>query len=183
MNTANHRLRTTLMFGLVCGLAFIPATMVLNRLIWPPMPFRLTLWGYFAVYGCFLIRWGKKSPVSLLFPLLLSGTVLVFAESRQSFLLIMLMLLSWLRSGVCFPSAPLKMLIAELLFSFGGGLLVAGFSPHSALTWALGIWLFFLIQSLYFLFFTENTRTRSNAEPDPFECARKAAERILEGRF
>ncbi|MHC1728397.1 MAG: hypothetical protein AB9866_20740 [Syntrophobacteraceae bacterium] len=49
-----------------------------------------------------------------------------------------------------------------------------------AAAWALGVWMFFLVQSLYFVL-TGNAGDLEEAEtvPDPFEKARRQAEEIL----
>jgi len=56
---------------------------------------------------------------------------------------------------------------------------VAYFSPYSTLTWALGIWMFFLIQSLYFIFMTGIRPEEKHVKEDAFEKARMRAEGIL----
>ena len=59
------------------------------------------------------------------------------------------------------------------------GLLVSGALPAVAITWALGIWLFFLIQALYFVFFDYRSDAQVEIEVDPFEKAKMAAQKIL----
>jgi len=63
--------------------------------------------------------------------------------------------------------------------SLGGGALVALFTPVSEISWALGIWLFFLIQALYFLLFEKTGDKIADTEIDLFEKARMEAEKIL----
>ena len=59
---------------------------------------------------------------------------------------------------------------------------VAVFSPASASAWVLGIWLFFLLQALYFAIFgveTPPSQSKFEQEIDPFERAYRRAEDIL----
>ncbi len=61
----------------------------------------------------------------------------------------------------------------------GGGVLIAYLNPYSTITWALGIWMFFLVQSLYFLLMTNLEPEEVPFNADPFEEARIRAEGIL----
>ena len=70
--------------------------------------------------------------------------------------------------------------MAELVISLGGGALVSFFVPGSGVTWALGIWMFFLIQTLYFVFFEASISIAiEESAIDPFERSRRMAEEIL----
>jgi hypothetical protein len=62
----------------------------------------------------------------------------------------------------------------------GGAALVTCFFPHSMTALALGVWMFFLVQSLHFVL----TGDLGDAEEDdvvldPFEKAQRQAEEIL----
>jgi hypothetical protein len=47
-------------------------------------------------------------------------------------------------------------------------------------TWGLAVWMFFLVQSLYFVFFRDlGEGVEEKVELDPFDLARSQAERIL----
>jgi len=116
---------------------------------------------------------------SIAFPFLLIFGTTFLVESPKASFLIDITILSWIRSGLCFQIS-VKRFFIELALSFGGGALLAGFVPGSRLTWALGIWLFFLIQALYFIFFeTHSAQGKSDPAIDPFEKSRKLAEEIL----
>lgn len=95
------------------------------------------------------------------------------------FLLIALGIFSWIRSGICFQTLQVQRLCSEIILSLGGGGLVAGLTPVSAVTWALGIWLFFLVQALYFVWFEKIGDKMAEIEIDLFEKARMGAEKIL----
>ena len=68
---------------------------------------------------------------------------------------------------------------AEIVLCLGGGAVVSYFAPQSMATWALGIWMFFLIQSLYFALFRDIPKHEEELEVDAFERARNQAETIL----
>jgi hypothetical protein len=106
-------------------------------------------------------------------------------ESATVFLFSAIVTLSWIRSGICFNRKSLaKRLTAETGLVLGSGLLVSGAVPGVTLTWALGVWLFFLIQALYFVLFEYQGDSQTKIEVDPFEKAKMAAEKILsDGAF
>jgi hypothetical protein len=169
----------TILYGLMCGVTFIPVSIVLSYVIYWPEAFRLAIWSYVALYGLLLTRWGKGSSISIVFPLLTLFIFVFWGHSNSAFLLLTLGILSWIRSGICFRRPLAKTLSIELLVSIGGGVLVAYFAPHSTLTWAMGIWLFFLVQSLYFVLVGDIGNEEDIVRMDPFEEAKSQAERIL----
>ena len=178
-----YTIRTTIVFGLLCALFFKPLQMILSGFLSWPMPFRITIWIYIFLYGLLLARWGRKNIAGAVFPALI---LLIFAflnPSLNVFLLLSLCVLSWIRSGVCFPGSFVKTAGIEVLVCFGGGFLVNAFAPRTGLSWALAVWLFFLIQSLYFILTAKENQTISApvAQADAFEHARKQAEKILSG--
>ncbi len=182
MKITRRPMAGTIFFGLVCGICFIPMTMFLNYVVFWPVAFRLTLWTFLGLYGFLLARWENKSLFSIAFPLLLA-LIFVSWGTSNAFLFLVLGILSWIRSGICFPGALQKVtgIGVELLVCFGGGVLVAYFSPHSRVSWAIGIWMFFLVQSLYFVFVGNTGETQDKSATDPFEHARREAEKILSG--
>ena len=180
MGRSHHPIRTTIFFGLVCGLAFIPVNLALNYVVRGPSVNYLILWLYAAGYSLLLGRWSKNSILSIGFPLLLLLAMSFQVDSMAAFYLISLAIISWIRSGICFrnPSA-LQWAVELLLFTFGG-ILVMVFTPGSASAWMLGIWMSFLIQSLYFVFFENRAIiSEDQSEADPFERASREAETNL----
>ena len=115
-------------------------------------------------------------------PLLLLFLSAFLIESETVFLFTALVILSWIRSGICFKKKPLlKRLGAEAGLCLAGVLLVYGVVPGPTPVLALGVWLFFLIQALYFVLFEYQSRPYTKIEVDPFEKAKMAAEKILSG--
>jgi len=67
-----------------------------------------------------------------------------------------------------------------LLLCIFGVIPVAVFTPGSAFAWMLSIWMFFWVQSLYFVIFENRAiGPQDQYETDPFEKASRQAEAIL----
>lgn len=75
--------------------------------------------------------------------------------------------------------STVKALLTETLVSGGAVALILFFNPHSTLSLVISTWLFFLVQSLYFVFFYPAVAACSITSPDPFTRACKQAEEIL----
>ena len=179
MSTTPHPIRTTIVFGLICALAFIPLVIGLGYLI-PQMPaFRLTLWIYLASYGLLMVRWSKANVFSILFPLLIVLVATFALGSLSSYCLIAIAIFSWIRSGICYATKFKNRIIAEAILCIGAGVLVGSFSPMSPINWAVAIWMFFLVQALYFVFFEDHYHSGQGLQRDAFEQAREQAEKIL----
>ena len=119
-------------------------------------------------------------PVS--YPVLFLFLTVFLVQSIAAFFLLALAVISWIRSGLCYQRRRGIRLVVELFLWVAGGALVAVFTPGSALTWALGIWLFFLLQALYFAIFDDTTPPLdciNTQAVDPFERAFRQAEDIL----
>jgi hypothetical protein len=72
-------------------------------------------------------------------------------------------------------------MIAETVTAAGGAALVALLGPANAVTWAISIWLFFLMQALYFFIVPHRGSTTADRQNvDPFDQAQREAKRILE---
>ena len=179
MKISRRPMIATILYGLICAVIFVPVSIVLSYMIYWPEAFRLTIWSYVALYGLLLTRWGKGNPISIVFPLLTLFIFVFWGNSNSAFLLLALGILSWIRSGICFRKSLAEMLGVELLICIGGAALVAYFAPHSTFTWAMGIWLFFLVQSLYFVLTGDVRNKEDKPRLDPFDEAKRQAERIL----
>ena len=180
MKTTRRPMLTTIIYGLLCGVSFTPLVMTMGYFLQWSTAFRMTLWLFVAGYLIILTRWEKVKLISVLFPLLLLLLLVFWGDTNSAFLFLALGILSWVRSGVCFQGGLLKSLVAEVALCLGGGALVGSFTPHSTITWALSIWAFFLVQSLYFVIFRDSAEAEEvGVELDPFDRARGQAERIL----
>jgi hypothetical protein len=182
MKSTTKPIRSTIVWGLTGGLIYIPLCSALNLIMFWPLGFRLSLWILLSGYAVLLSRWASRPLRSMSLPLLLLLLSAFLIESATVFLFTALAILSWIRSGICFKKKPLlKRLGAEAGLCLAGGLLVYGAVPGGTPVWALGVWLFFLIQALYFVLFENQSRLHPKIEVDPFVKAKMAAEKILSG--
>jgi hypothetical protein len=180
MKITRRPMLTTILYGLLGGISFVPTVMVISSFLYWSTAFRLAIWLFLAGYLVLLTKWGRASLLSILFPLLLLFLLVFWGDTNGAFLFLALGVLSWVRSGICFQGGLLKTLLAEFALCLGGGALVAFFTPHSAVTWGLAVWMFFLVQSLYFVFFRDiGEAAEEKMKLDPFELARSQAERVL----
>ena len=180
MKSTAKPIRSTIIWGLIGGLLYIPLCVALSRFMLWPVSFQVSLWVLLAGYGVLLSRWAPESLRSISLPLLLLFLAAFFIRSTSAFLFISLVMLSWIRSGICFKEKPfLKRFGAEIGLGLATGLLVSGAVPAAAIAGALGIWLFFLIQALYFVLFDYRSDPEARIEVDPFEKAKMAAQKIL----
>ena len=180
MKKIQHPIRNTILYGLVCGLSFIPVALTLNALTPWSCAVGLTLWLFIAGYAILLNIWGQKIQISTVFPLLLLLPALFLIDSIVLFFILALIVTSWIRSGICYQKTGAMGIAVELLLCFSGGLLVLIFTPGSVYAWTLGVWMFFLVQALYFVFFEPSSKRQdAYARMDDFEKASKQAEIIL----
>ena len=172
--------RTTIVFGLISGIVMYPAVMLLTPLMGWSAAVKMTLWGNIALYALLLARWGGSGTLGILFPLALLLGAALWPPTHAGFFLLALGVLSWIRSGICFTGAPLRALTAEFITVVGGAALVAFQVPSSTIGWAVGIWLFALVQSLYFFIMPGRDARKVHASTDAFEEARRELEKVLE---
>jgi hypothetical protein len=176
-------IRSTIIWGMVGGLAYIPLCLVLGRIVSWPLGFRLFVAALLAGYSVMLCRWASRTPGSIRLPLLLLLLAAFFIRSTPAFLWTAFMILGWIRSGICFKKVPFfKRFGVEICLGLAAGLPAARAVPAVAPFWALGVWLFFLIQALYFILFEYQGHHRTEIEVDPFEKAKMGVEKILSGR-
>jgi hypothetical protein len=176
-----RHVRTTLVYGLISALTVMPAAWSLAGPIGWPMAFKLALWADLSIYAILLARWSGKSPTVVLFPLaLLLGTA-IWPGVYSGFFFLGLGIFSWIRSGSCFSGTPVRAMAAEVITVGGGAGLVSLLGPGASLTWAIGIWLFFLVQTLYFYLVPASCPANAvGTAPDPFDQAHRKARRVLD---
>ena len=173
-------IRSTIAWGLISGLIYLPLSLIFNSMAFWPLSFQLLLWTLLAGYGVLLSCWASKPLASVALPLLLLLFAAFLIQSTATFLLAALGMLSWMRSGICFnQTSVVKRFVAETGLGLSSGLPVAASVPAATLTGTLGVWLFFLIQALYFVVFEYRNDPATRVELDPFERAKMAAEQIL----
>ena len=172
----------TILFGIVCGMFFFPLKLILDYWFFRPNTVCLTLWLFAAGYTLLLCLWSRQNLASVSFPILFLFLTVFLVQSIAAFFYLALASISWIRSGICYQERRGTRLVVELSLGLAGGALVAVFTPGSTLAWALGIWLFFLLQALYFTIFgniSPVSDCQYEQEVDPFEQASRQAEEIL----
>ena len=179
MNAIPTPIRTTIVFGLIGGFFFMPLTVGFSYVLPWSTAFCLTVWIYLAIYSVLLIKGCGQKMTAIAFPLLIALLTIIWTDSATTNLIIATGVLSWIRSGICYPNQFTKRVMAEVVLCAGGGILIAGFAPVSVLSWAIAIWLFILIQALYFVIFENSLSEQAGLQKDPFEAARAQAENIL----
>lgn len=180
MAISQYPTRTTILYGLICGFSFIPVNFALNYINTGAHALSLHLFLFVAGYTVLLSRWSRKPVPAGAFPLLLLFLTVFLANSMIAFFLLALVVLSWIRSAICFRNRGGSRLAVELLICIVAGVVITVFSPASASEWALGVWMLFLVQSLYFVIFDNGAKDLEDRyEPDPFEQASRQAEAIL----
>jgi len=104
-----------------------------------------------AAYSAFLARSSGRSLRALFAPLLMLSAVLAAAGSVSGFVVPAAAGLSWIRSGICFPGSLPRRVCAEAITCAAGLALVRLLQPPGPYGLPLSIWMFGLIQALYFV--------------------------------
>ena len=177
----NHPVRTTLVFAIISALIVMPLAWALAGFTGWTIAIRLVLWTDLLVYALLLVRWSRRGPVAIFFPMALLLGAALWPGVGIAFIFLGLGVLSWIRSGICFDKRPIRALAAETITVGGGAGLVALLGPATPATWAVSIWLFGLVQALYFFILPigEPLGGQRHAE-DGFEQAHREAQRVLE---
>lgn len=182
MKTLQNPIRSTIIYGLMCATAFVPLSQMLTVFIPGPRGICLTLWSCLAGYAIMLNLWSEKMRGQTVFPLLMMLPAIFMNHSIVLFFILAPIAAGWIRSGICYPETGARGIAVEMLLGFFAILLVLVLTPGSMFAWALGTWMFFLIQALYYIFIdiTANHRN-NNVRLDGFDEASEKAERILAG--
>ena len=90
------------------------------------------------------------------------------------------LILAVARSGFLYRSSPARALLLEGALAFGGLLFARAMGGPGPLGIALGIWSFFLVQSLFFLAGGVEERAPATPGVDPFERARSRALALMD---
>ena len=156
----------------------MPAVILMGKIIAWPLAFRLAIWAIVLGYSYLLVSWSGKGTVKIIFPQLILLAAALWSNSIVFFLVLALLVLCWIRQR-CFMKSTVKALVIETVVCGGAVALILFFNPHSTPSLAISTWLFFLVQSLYFVFFYPATTAADKPSPDRFARACKQAEEIL----
>ena len=102
MKSTVKPLRSTIVWGLIGGLGYIPLCSALSLMVFWPLGFQLSLWALLAGYAILLSRWASRPLKSIGLPLLLLLLAAFLIKSPTAFIFTALVMLSWIRSGICF---------------------------------------------------------------------------------
>jgi hypothetical protein len=103
-----------------------------------------------TAYAAFLVRSSGRSLRALFAPLFMLATVMAAGGSVTGFVVPAVAGLSWIRSGICFAGSMPRRVCAETIACAAGLALAWLLQPPGPYGWPLSIWMFGLIQSLYF---------------------------------
>lgn len=178
----NPPVRATIVYGMLSAVSAMPLTGMLAAPLGRMTAFKLTIWAILAGYTLLLARMRSQRPAVLLFPMALLFGIALWPGMHSGFFFILLGVLAWIRSGIFFAHAPFRAAIAETLVLAGGTGLVALLEPAGPLAWTLAIWLFILIQCLYYFIVPMPSIGREQGtRADPFTTACREVQRILDG--
>jgi len=104
-----------------------------------------------AAYSAFLARSSGRSLRALFSPLFMLAAVMAAAGSVTGFVVPAAAGMSWIRSGICFPGPLPRRVCAEAITCAAGLALVRLLQPPGPYGLPLSIWMFGLIQALYFV--------------------------------
>jgi hypothetical protein len=142
---------TSVIFAAAAALLFAAVTNLPLRLIPRTTALNTALFIDLAAYAGFLGGLNKERRHELFAPFLTLSAVLAVAGTVSGFVIPAAVTLSWIRSGVCLPGPTLRRVFAEAIFCPAGLALAWALQPPGLYGWTLSVWLFWLIQSLYFL--------------------------------
>lgn len=149
MNKISPVAATAIIGGVAALLAAGAIGLPLHVVSWPAR-LNAALFICLAAYAAVLARLSATPGRRIAAPLFLLAAVLAGAASVTGFVIPAAAGLAWIRSGICFPGSILRRMAAEFLTAAGGLALCALLRPPGVAGWGLGVWLFFLVQALYF---------------------------------
>jgi hypothetical protein len=179
MNQISPITATAIFGGAAALLSAGAISLPLHFVAWP-VRLNTMLFLCLAAYAVLLARMSARPIRSLAAPLLLLSAVLVSAGSVTGFVVPAAAGLAWMRSGICFQGPGARRAAAEILTVSAGLVLTSLLRPPGSAGLALGVWLFFLIQALYFAF-VDAAQALGSERPDrdARQALRRRAQALL----
>jgi hypothetical protein len=175
--------RSTIVWGLISGLSIFVLSQPANIMLPWPLGCQLLLWVLLAGYATLLTRWSSRPLTAVALPLIILFFAAILIQSPPGILIASMGILCWIRSGICFNRPIiLKRYLVEIVLGLGASLPLYVAVSAVPLTAALGMWLFFLIQALFYVVVDYQGIRAGSVEVDPFDSAKMAAEQILSRR-
>jgi hypothetical protein len=180
MNRSFSPIIVSIVFAAAAALLLTAVASLPLRSIHRPAATNAATFVCLAAYSVFLSRSNGRSLRILFAPLFMLSAVLAVAGSVTAFVVPAAAGLSWVRSETCFPGSMTRRLCAEALTCPAGLAVVWLLQPPGPYGWALGIWMFGLIQALYFVVVDiEDSGLPEKQAPDRIEQARRRADALL----
>lgn len=175
----NRPVRSTVVFGGASALCALSLSLFQVPWVWP-MLFQLFLAANLLIYSTLLCRWSRTGVSVLFFPALFAALAVIWPNGHLPFLAVILAMLSWIRSDICYQDARFRALLTEGMMLIGGVGFLLFRRPDSIFALPLSVWLFFLVQSLYFYLVEDDVQSTDCKTADPFELSSREMERLLE---
>ena len=180
MNKKISPVVATVMLAAAAALLLAAVASLPLRSIHRPAAANAAIFLCLAAYSVFLARSNGRSQRALFAPFFMLSAVLAVAGSVAGFAVPAAAGLSWVRSGICFPGSMARRLCAEAITCPAGLALAWLLQPPGPYGWALGIWMFGLIQALYFnIVDVERTCLLEKKGQDKMTQAHRRADALL----
>ena len=151
MNLKISPLAAAVIFAAAAAVLVAAATILPLRPIPRTTALNAAIFLCLAAYSAFLARSSGRSLRSLSAPLFMLAAVMAVAGSVTGFVVPAAAGLSWIRSGICFSGSMPRRVCAEAIACPAGLALAWLLQPPGTYGGALSIWMFGLIQALYFV--------------------------------
>ncbi len=183
MSLKKNPVRSTIFAGLIFSLLYAPISLLLQPYFGGFWPMKITLVLFLIIYSLLMARWAEVKITKIIFPMLILILTINFnpVYELKYFVICLALTLSWIRSITCYYGFSLNILIFDFLLSLSGAILSLYFSPHTLAGVCLSIWMFFLIQSLYFLAIGKRNISKHITIIDPFAASQRELEKLLKG--
>ncbi|MBF0102090.1 MAG: hypothetical protein HQK77_14400 [Desulfobacterales bacterium] len=179
MNLFHHPIRMTLFMGLVFAILFIPFIVIVGQLLNIKYAIQATLWCYTTLYVLYLTKYLQLRIHLIVFPLFFAGIMIISNLTFNQYILLLAGMIGWIRSGL--SKQKHRIIVEIIIFSVTGVWFSQVVAGHRMM-WCLNIWMFFLIQSLYFVFDDAKSSDQFKVEAgqlDPFIKLQKQMEEII----
>lgn len=172
-------IKGTIVFAFFSGVSIAPLALLLSCFISWNVALKISLWFCIGLYGILMVRWSSLSMRTILFPIGLLLGVAIWPHTYTGFFMLTLGVFCWIRSGICFQTAPIRRMSAELITVMLSVCILSILGSDSPTAWALRVFLFFMIQSLYYFIIPFQSVKSEEIPEDSFERSFTEVEKLL----
>ncbi|MEE8523669.1 MAG: hypothetical protein V3T72_07030 [Thermoanaerobaculia bacterium] len=172
----------SLAFAAVAALAAVPWTLVMVPILWPASTVSAYALALAVLYPLWIAPTWRRGFVAAVLAGCLAAVVGVAAPGLSEAILGAALIVAVVRSGFLYRSNPARALVLEGTLLVTGLLFARALASSTPLGVGLGVWAFFLCQSLFFVASGVCERVAEEPAVDPFVGARKKALALLEER-